>query len=443
MRDLTLLVVDDDDLLVAALRPTLPKSWRLIAMDGLGPLPDEPIHAALIDMHLTGRTDRAEGLEMVKTLRQRDPHLSVIAMSGNLDRDLMEKGLKAGADRFLSKPLGEELNLLLEKIEEWWLLRGALQRGTRLAEPWIGQSPMAHQIQRQIAELKGEKGPILIEGESGTGKEVVARLLHGQNDSAPFVAANMAGIPENLFESELFGHVRGAFTGADQNKMGLAEAASGGELFLDEIEAMPLTQQAKLLRFLELGEVRRVGAKDPIQVRCRVIVATNQSLSQLVRDGKFREDLLWRLSGRKLTLPPLRQRPEDIGLLAREFLSRDPLRKKELAEDGLQALQDHTWPGNVRELKRICEQLTFQAPLPLIRKVDVAALIQPTMSGDPSENIDFSLGLTELSARYEARVIAKCLERVKDIDEVARILDASRSNLYKKIKDYNINWRES
>ncbi len=443
MRDLNLLVIDDDDLLVAALRQSLPKSWRLTAADGPGPLPETPIHAALVDMHLTGRTDRAEGLEILKILRARDPHLSLIAMSGNMDRDLMEKGLRAGADRFLAKPLGEELNLLLDKIEEWWLLRGALQRGAREAEAWLGQSPEAHQVQRQIAELKGEKGPILIEGESGTGKEVVARLLHEQNDSAPFVAANMAGIPENLFESELFGHVRGAFTGADQNKMGLAEAASGGDLFLDEIEAMPLSQQAKLLRFLELGEIRRVGAKDPIHVRCRVIVATNQPLNQLVREGKFREDLLWRLSGKKLTLPPLRRRREDIGLLAKEFLNRDPYRKKELAQDGLDALMEHSWPGNVRELKRVCEQLVIQAPLPLIRRVDVVTLLQPSIPGDSGENIDFTLGLTELGSRYEARVIAKCLERFKDIDEVARILDVSRSNLYKKIKDYNISWRES
>lgn len=443
MRDLNLLVVDDDDLLLAALRPALPGNWRLTAHTSPTGLPSGTFHAALIDMHLTGNLQRAEGLEVIKTLRQHHPHLDIIAMSGNLDRDLMERGLKAGASRFLAKPLHpDELKLMLDKIEEWWLLQGALSRRTRQARPWLGQSVAAKDVQKQIAALKGEKGPILIEGESGTGKEVVTELLHQQREETALVAINVAGIPDNLFESELFGHVRGAFTGADQNKMGLAEAAHGGDLFLDEIEALPLHLQPKLLRFLETGEVRRVGGKDTIKVQCRVIAATNRPLQQMVQEGKFREDLLWRISGKKITLPPLRDRKEDIQLLAETFLKEDQVRRKTLADDGALALTEYGWPGNVRELRRVCEQLTLQSPLPMIRRQDVISLLQPTTDLNNGVNIDFGHGLPVLVNQFESQVISTCLDRYKDIDEVARVLQISRSNLYKKIKDHNIQWRD-
>lgn len=443
-RDLNLLVVDDDDLVVAALRQSLPKSWRLVAADPPTSLPTGPFHAALVDMHLTGRMDRAEGLDVIQKLRTLDPHLEIVSMSGDLDRDLMEKGLKAGASRFLAKPLNpEELNLTLGKIEEWWLMQGALQRsGTRQTASWLGQSKAAMDVQKQIASLKGEGGPILIEGESGTGKEVVARLLHAQSESGALIAINLAGIPDTLFESELFGHVKGAFTGADQNKMGLAEAAHGGDLFLDEIEAMPMGQQAKLLRFLETGEVRRLGAKDAIHVKCRVIAASNQPLQKLVKEGKFREDLMWRLSGKRINLPALRDRKEDLALLATAFLQEDSVRRKQLADDGREALMDYHWPGNVRELRRMCEQLILAAPLPMIRRQDVAALLPTGGVVNKSDPIDFSIGLTDLTSGFESQVITRCLDQFRDIDEVARVLKISRSNLYKKIKDYNIQWRE-
>lgn len=444
MRDLRLLMVDDDELLLAALRTALPSNWRLVAHSGTGPLPMGPFHAALVDMHLTKRLDRAEGLDIIRQLIKDDPHLEVIAISGDLDRDLMERGLKVGASRFLAKPLhAEELKLTLDKIEEMHLLRGALQRSGQRPPPWLGQSAAAQEIQRQIAQFKGERGPILIEGESGTGKEVVAHLLHAQNEGTPFVTVNTAALPENLFESELFGHVRGAFTGADQNKMGLAEAAHGGDLFLDEIEAMPLGLQAKLLRFLETGEVRRVGAKDSIRVDCRVMVATNRPLPELVRTGQFREDLMWRLSGKHLRLPPLRERREDIGLLCHNFLSQDPRRKKELSSDALEVLSTHSWSGNVRELKRISEQLQLSAPLPVIRRQDVMMLLAPqTETPLTVADVDFTQGLSDLTNRYEAEIITRCLELYKDIDETARILKISRSSLYKKIKDHGIQWRD-
>jgi len=296
-------------------------------------------------------------------------------------------------------------------------------------------------VRRQIANMRSENGPVLVEGESGTGKEVVAQLLRQQSPDLPFITVNVAAIPENLFESEIFGHVRGSFTGADQNKIGLAEAAHGGFLFLDEIEALALPLQAKLLRFLESGEIRRIGAKDNLKLNVNVIAATNRNLEQMVRDGKFREDLLWRLSAKKILLPPLRERKQDIVELAKFFLAQDKFRKKDLSTDAVQAMTEYNWPGNVRELRRVCEQLAILSPLPVIRREEVVGIIQPKFEGDEATPVDFSLGLEKIVNAYEARLLNQALKTYNDIDEVARVLQISRSNLYKKIKDYNIDWR--
>jgi DNA-binding NtrC family response regulator len=459
-----LFVVDDDDLIIASLRLALPSNWSLTAASSLDEVlkitptfNDQRFSAAMVDMHLTANMDQAEGLAVIRKIRAIDPHLEIIAMSGDFDRNLMEQGLKSGASRFLAKPIGtEELALMLEKIEALILLREmALQNfdpsaGGLAAQPhikrearWIGSSEASNGVTRIIADLRGEPGPILIEGESGTGKEVAAWLLHEQEKTAsprPFIRVNLGAIPETVFESEFFGHVKGAFTGADQNKIGLTEAAHGGDLFLDEIEALPLNSQAKLLRFLESGEIRRVGGRETIRVNARVIVATNRSLSEMVATGEFREDLLWRISGRRLFLPPLRERKEDIEALARHFLDLEkPRRNKTLAEDAIHALAKHHWSGNVRELKRVCEQLSLHAPLPLIRAEDVEACL-PRSSGFPTngEEIDLSIGLTELLARYEAKILREALRISPDIDLAAERIGISRSSMYKKMKDLGI-----
>ncbi len=443
MKELVLLVVDDDSLVIQSVKMALPDQWRMMATQNPAELPERGFHAALVDIHLSGQLGRTEGIEVIRRLNQRHAHLEIIAMSGNLDRHLMEQCLKAGASRFLAKPLSlEELNLTLDKIEALFLLQGAKSRSSRTDVRWVGSSAASQNVQRQIAQLRNEAGPILIEGESGTGKEVTAQLIHAQQvGDRPFVAINVASVPENLFESEFFGHVKGAFTGADQNKMGLAEAAQGGDLFLDEIEALTLPLQAKLLRFLETGEIRRVGAKDTLQVQTRVIAATNRNLNQMVSEGKFREDLLWRLSGKKIVLPPLRERTEDIAELTRYFLSLDKYRKKEIADDALQVLKEYHWPGNVRELKRVCEQLILTAPLPVLRREDVLQVIRPPAVALNSASVDLNRGLSELVNDFEAKVIHQALQQQNDIDEVAKLLKISRSSLYKKIKDHGIQWR--
>jgi DNA-binding NtrC family response regulator len=451
MKPLTLLAIDDDQLVLKSLQLVLPDQWRLVAINGLPQKPIEGVfNAAFVDMHLTGNTAQAEGLDIIRQLKSAHPHLEIVAMSGDLDRQLMEQCLKAGASRFLAKPLNpDEVVITLEKIEALHLLQGAAFRHADQKVFWIGQHPLSQNIKRQVAFLKSERGPILIEGESGTGKEVVAQLIHQQEPDKPFIAINVATLPENLFESELFGHVRGAFTGADQNKIGLAEAANGGDLFLDEIEALSLPLQAKLLRFLETGEIRRVGAKESLRVNTRVIVATNRKLEEMVQKGEFREDLLWRLSAKKISLPPLRERKSDIPELANWFLSLEKFRKKDLSQDASDEMLGYSWPGNVRELKRVCEQLSLTAPLPVIRAEDVRPFLATasTLTSDKAKTlnspvfIDLSLGLDMALSSYERAIITETLKKNSDIEAAAKELKVSRSNLYKKIKDHNITWR--
>lgn len=436
-RFFSLLIVDDDSLIHQSFRLCLPPHWKPFSAKRADEIPDgRHFHAAFVDMHLSG-PEKPDGLEIIKKIVHDHPTADVVAMSGDVRRDLMEAALVAGAQRFLAKPLqSEEVLLILQKMEALWDLR---QNSKNSAHRWIGESEASRKVLAQIASLKGENGPVLLEGESGCGKEVAAHLLHSQEEDArPFVPVNIAALPENLFEAELFGHVKGAFTGADRDRVGLCEAADGGDLFLDEIEALPLPLQVKLLRFLESGEIRRVGARESIKVRCRVIVASNQPLEKLVSEGKFREDLYFRLAGKKLFLPPLRERSEDVAILAKHFLdSERPRRNKSFTEDGVKALTAYSWPGNVRELKRVCEQLSLVSPLPLLRNEDVAPLLgqkTATLHAKP----DLTQGFAPLVEGFERNVIQQALEQEKDVEKAASLLQISRSTLYKKIKDYGL-----
>ena len=436
-----LLVVDDDSLIHQSLRLLIPGHWKLLSAKEFSDIPfDRFFHAALVDLHLTPHSKNPVGLEVIKRLTEKMSHLEIIAMSGDFNRELMESCLKLGAQRFLSKPLmGEEVLLLLDKIEALWSLRNFETHLKNSQVRWIGSGEVSKNITRKIAGLRGEKNPVLIEGETGTGKEIVARLLNQQEGERPFITVNVASIPENLFESEMFGHVKGAFTGADQNKVGLCEAAHGGDLFLDEVEALSPAHQAKLLRFLESGEIRRVGAKESLLVQCRVLVASNRSLEKMSQEGSFREDLYFRICSQKLTLAPLRERKEDIAELASYFISLEkPRRNKSFTDDGFQALKDYPWPGNVRELRRVCEQLSLVSPLPLLRKEDVTSLLRPLLTSTAQESLDLKKGLGPLTEEFEARVILQCLKNETDIEKAADLLKISRSSLYKKIKDYRL-----
>jgi DNA-binding NtrC family response regulator len=438
---LSLLVIDDDDLILKSIQMVLPAQWDFVGLRDLKDLPtNKRFDAAFVDLHLTGDLSKVEGLKVIEKLIAKHPHLDLVAISGNLDRNLMESCLKAGASRFLAKPLSEEeIQLTLAKVEALILLQATSSRPPGQAR-WIGTSPPSQEVLKQIALLKGEPGPILIEGESGTGKEIVSRLLHNQEDRRPFIQLNVAAVPDALFESEFFGHLRGSFTGAEQNKMGLAEAAHGGDLFLDELEALSPQAQVKLLRFLETGEVRRVGSKDLIHVNTRVIAASNQNLEPLVKKEKFREDLFYRLNGKRIRLPPLRNRLADIKQLSTHFLEQErPRRKKTLDEDALATLVGYDWPGNVRELKRVLEQASLVSPLPIIRGEDLLPIIKPSSQPIDRKRIDLTRGLANLVEEFEKMAITDALKANSDVDEAARTLKISRSSLYKKIKDYDIN----
>ena len=246
-------------------------------------------------------------------------------------------------------------------------------------------------------------------------------------------------LTETLFETEFFGHVKGAFTGADQNKIGFAEAAHGGDLFLDEIEALPLSQQAKLLRFLESGEVRKVGAKESIHVDVRLMAASNVSLRQLIQEKKFREDLFFRLSAHRIEIPPLRDRLEDIKDLVEYFLETEkPKRNKTFDPQAIAALMKYNWPGNVRELKRICEQLVLTSPLPIIREQDFSNLFMKAAGTESDADLSLDLSLADFLSRNEKRFIEFCLQQTSDLDRACEILKISKSNLYKKIKELGI-----
>lgn len=447
--ELNLLVVDDDPIIQQLFKTLVGKPWRLFSFQDYTQLPKDIIfHAAFVDMHLKKNLNDPIGVSVIKELFERDPQTEMVAMSGILDRKTMEACLIAGAQKFLAKPLSkEELLATLDKILAHWQIRNFdfHNRGKR-APRWVGQSEASQKILRQISMTKGERKSILIEGETGTGKEVLASLIHNQESERPFVAVNSSSIPENLFESEMFGHVKGAFTGADSHKMGLVEAAHGGDLFLDEMEAMPLSFQAKLLRFLESGEIRRVGAKESTRVQVRTIVASNRSLLEMISKGDFREDLYYRLSSQKMTIPPLRERKEDIPDLINHFIDQErPSKNKSIESEALLQLKAYDWPGNVRELKRITEQLCLISPLPIIRGSDVSALLatnamaQTTVVNTGDDRYDLKLGLEAVLKAFEKKMIETALKQFHtDIDETAQFLKVSRSNLYKKIKDLKI-----
>ena len=443
-QQLNLLILEDDPNLAASLKILAADSFKVYVAQKPSLVPDHVFfHAALVDLHLeVTPPESADGIAVIHKLVKKNPQLEVVAMSGNLDRQLMEKSIQAGAQRFLAKPLSaDEVTMVLEKIGAYWNLRLVSFENKKSRPKLIGSSASSEILRKKIAELKSEKSPILIEGETGVGKDVVAQLLNQQEGTRPYISVNCSALTENLFESEFFGHIKGSFTGADSNKIGFAEAAHGGDLFLDEIEALPLSQQAKLLRFLESGEVRKVGSKDSQNFQVRVVAASNIPLKKLIAEKKFREDLYYRLSAHRIEIVPLRERKNDIAEIARSFLENEkPKRNKSFDEPALDELKKYNWPGNIRELKRVCEQLMLTSALPVIRDVDVQKLLSNGASADSSVTFSLDQTLEEFLKIQERKVIEFCLSQTKDIDKSCDILKISKSSLYKKIKDLGITY---
>lgn len=387
---LRILFVDDDPSIAQLMRAELPRLGHhstvcqspAAAIEAVG---KNVFDAAIVDLKMPG----GSGWDVIDHLREHSPETVCVIITGHGDRDDAIRALRMGAYDFLPKPISLfEIVNVLDRIGERKALENrnlALESRLQRAEgrsDLIGESASMLRVRRLIDRIAPTDSAVLILGETGTGKEMVARRVHEQSErrGEPFVAVNCGAIPENLVESEFFGHRRGAFTGADSNRAGLFEVANGGTLFLDELGELDKSMQVKLLRFLESGEVRRVGDNEPFHVNVRIVCATNRELQQMVQNGSFREDLFFRINTFEIYLPPLRERLDDIPELARHLLARH-LRKDIVPTDFLppetiRLLQSHPWPGNVRELANVLEHAVILSDGQCIRPEDLPRSIQ-------------------------------------------------------------------
>jgi two-component system response regulator AtoC len=400
------------------------------------------------------RMPRMDGLSLLRKALDLHPGITFIVMSAYGTHDTAIEAMKAGAYDYVSKPFKpDEVLLVLRKAEERLRLsrenrrlRSELQGGFRL-ENFVGSSPAVQEVLRQVRKVAPAKATVLVTGESGTGKELVARAIHdlSPRSAMPFVAVNCGAIPAELIESELFGHVRGAFTDASRDKKGLASEADGGTLFLDEIGELPLHLQVKLLRFLQDEQVRRVGDTRSEKVDVRVVAATARDLTRATREGLFREDLFYRLNVVSLRLPSLRERPDDVPALVEHFLAKHrrlrpeaPLRG--VSPEALEALRSHRWPGNVRELEHAIERAVVLADGPMLEESDlpddVRAGPEPAV---PVPRPGGDLSVKRAFRALEEQLIREALERTGgNRTRAAELLDLSYRALLYKVKEYGI-----
>src|SRR5512137_106442 len=400
----------------------------------------EPFDVVLTDL----RMGDVDGLEVLRGALEISPSIQVIVMTAYGSIESAVDAVRRGAYDYLSKPFqSEELRVRVEKalerrrlLGEVSLLAGDFRRRYGL-ENVVGRSPALREVLDRAVRVAATDATVLLTGESGTGKELVARAIHAgsRRGAHPFVPVNCAAITETLLESELFGHARGAFTGAVRARIGLFEEASGGTLFIDEIGETTPGFQAKLLRALQEGEVRRVGESTAIQVDVRVIAATNQDLHRAIAEKRFREDLFYRLNVVPLRIPPLRERREDIPLLARHFLDRLNRRgggNRRWTVEALARMLEHDWPGNVRELENVVEQAAALSDGPEIPTSQVAFGQDGRPGGEPST-------LADVVAGAERRAIEAALVRCGgDQGRVARELGISATTLWRKMRRLGI-----
>lgn len=447
------LLVDDEENVRLALRTYLRKQGYEVAAaasadEALAHLERETFDFVVTDVRMPGKS----GMDLLAAVRQRTPFTTVIVMSayGSVDQAL--DAIKAGAYDYVAKPFKpEELLLVLRKAEE----REALKRENRELraavmrehsfDDLLGKSEAMKQLFATIAKAAPFKTTVLIMGESGVGKELVARSLHKRSPRAhkPFVAVNCGAIPEALLESELFGHKRGAFTDALHDKRGLFEEAEGGTLFLDEVGELPLALQVKLLRVIQEGTFRRLGETQDRKSDVRLVAATVRDLAAEVKAGRFREDLYYRLNVLSITLPPLRQRREDIPLLIDHFIERYNARLGTritgIEPAAAKLLYEYSWPGNVRELENTIERAMVLAEGNILRVTDLPERIR-----EPTDPIAAELAKGDLSIKRTMRVIEeilirRALEKTKgNRTRAAELLEISHRALLYKIKEYGI-----
>jgi len=448
-----LLLVDDDPNTLASLS----RAFRLAgheatvcdnAARAADLLACEPFDLILSDVVMPGKS----GLELVEDLKKAGIKTPVILISGQANIEMAVKATKLGALDFLEKPLSTDKLLVtvenalrLSKLEdENRELRHRLGK-----HELVGSGPAMKKLMAQINRVATSETRVCILGETGTGKELVARAIHEKSPrhEHPFITLNCAAVPSELIESELFGHEKGAFTGATARHLGKFEQADGGTLFLDEIGDMLVAMQAKLLRVLEEGEIERVGGDKPIKVNVRVVVATHRNLEELAKQNAFRSDLFHRIYVFPLALPPLRQRTEDFAELAahfsRQVAAQNGWKEKTFAEDAIAELRKYVWPGNVRELRNVVERLILLASGENITAVDVR-LVLPATGAAPGSALLSSTGsatgtLAERTEAFEREVLLGEMRRHNfHMTNVARALGLERSHLYKKCQQLGI-----
>jgi DNA-binding NtrC family response regulator len=444
------LVVDDESSLRILLSSELSRAGYSVetVADGeaaLSKLHDDFFHVVLLDIVMP----KTNGIEVLRSIKQDAIPSEVIILTGNATLESAIESMKLGAFEYVRKPYS--LNELLIHIEraiehqrsqlDLKILKDELKKsgyGGKL----IGKSKPMLDLQNMITRIAPTHSTVLILGESGTGKELVARSIHehSQRENKPFIAINCATFSETLLESELFGYEKGAFTDAKTQKRGLAEIADGGTLFLDEVGEIPLHFQAKLLRFLETGEIRRVGGTKDIHLNVRILCATNQPLEILVEQSRFRADLFYRLNVLSVQVPPLNERVDDIVLLVNNFISMQGF-QKEFDKGALDVLKSYNWPGNVRELKNVIERTCILIPQRVISADDLSFLkiskkvevITPVPSFTQSEST--SLSLKEMEREHIIRVLGLVNGHK---GKAASLLEINPKTLYMKMKSYNI-----
>lgn len=444
-----ILIIDDEPNIVKSFSSLLKDEGYLIfsarsSEDAKKKIADITFELILLDMNLPGQS----GLEFLKQIKIDNYPAEVLVISGQSEISAALDAIKSGASDYLEKPVGPE-KLIAAVNSVMMLVEAKRQRNVIVDEleaksKFVGQSSAFKKLLRNIDQVAPSTAAVLITGENGTGKELAATriYLHSKRRSMPYVKVNCPGIPETLFESELFGHKKGSFTGAVKDYPGKFVTADKGTLFLDEIGDLPLGCQAKLLRVIENGEVETIGETEPKKVDVRLICATNRNLSQLISEGKFREDLFYRISVFQLELPPLRNRADDIPLLIGTFLKRyDPSESIKISADGMAYLAAHDYPGNVRQLKNIIERLTILYSGKTVLASDIA--IQLMGQSINADKKDSAMSFVEKITNFEKQLISKTLSECGgNITKTAEVLGVDRANLSKKIKDFNLKKNE-
>ena len=450
----SILIVDDEPGVRSALGGVLrDEGYEVDAVDSgeacLEQLPRQAYDVVLLDIWLPGM----DGLATLARMRERQIDVQVVIISGHGNIESAVRAIKMGAFDFVEKPLSLEKTVLVVRNALTQRRLEAENRALRAKvdaqHVMVGESYAMAKLREQVAMAAPTNGRVLIFGENGTGKELVARNIHqlSRRRTGPFVEVNCAAIPEELIESELFGHVRGAFTGAVANRRGKFEAAHGGTIFLDEIADMSLKTQAKVLRVLQEQVMEAVGGSSRIRVDARVLAATNKDLAAEIRAGRFREDLYFRLNVVPIFVPPLRDRHEDISLLAEHFmamLAREYGRRPKTFEaDAVIALRQYVWPGNVRELHNVVERLMIMVPGDRISSRDLSFLEQGLTSGSdvPAAVTRPAVAepLHEARDRFERDYIRRALAvQHGNISRTADLLGIERSNLYRKMRGFGI-----